>query len=213
MPSCCMALPGVGKLALAERFAQLLLCEKPGQGAQPCGACEGCRWFLGGKPSRCPLSRARSPGPRPAATRGGGRRGEGKERKPSSTRSGSSRRARLRGFRPRRLAPGRAAGRDRPPGGRHEHCDGQLAAEEPRGAAGGRDVPPGLAPAGAPAADDSQPLRAGAGAAAGGEGCRRLAGGAGREATPSAGSPLPAARRCVRWTTRRASGARRSSAS
>ena len=36
---------GVGKLALAERVAQLLLCEgKP----KPCGACDGCRWFLGG---------------------------------------------------------------------------------------------------------------------------------------------------------------------
>lgn len=40
--------PGVGKLALAERFAQLLLCEKKGQGAGPCGRCEGCRWFLAG---------------------------------------------------------------------------------------------------------------------------------------------------------------------
>lgn len=40
--------PGVGKLALAERFAQLLLCEKRGRGTNPCGACEGCRWFLGG---------------------------------------------------------------------------------------------------------------------------------------------------------------------
>ena len=40
--------PGVGKLALAERFAQLLLCEKRGQGISPCGACQGCRWFLGG---------------------------------------------------------------------------------------------------------------------------------------------------------------------
>jgi DNA polymerase-3 subunit delta' len=40
--------PGVGKLALAERFAQLLLCEKRGGGTDPCGACEGCRWFLGG---------------------------------------------------------------------------------------------------------------------------------------------------------------------
>lgn len=40
--------PGVGKLALAERFAQLLLCEKRGQGAVPCGRCEGCRWFLAG---------------------------------------------------------------------------------------------------------------------------------------------------------------------
>lgn len=39
-------MPGVGKLALAERFAQLLLCEKRGQGSTPCGACEACRWFL-----------------------------------------------------------------------------------------------------------------------------------------------------------------------
>ena len=32
-------------LALAERAAQLLLCEgKP----KPCGACDGCRWFLSG---------------------------------------------------------------------------------------------------------------------------------------------------------------------
>jgi DNA polymerase-3 subunit delta' len=39
---------GVGKLALAERFAQLLLCESAGETAKPCGACAGCRWFLGG---------------------------------------------------------------------------------------------------------------------------------------------------------------------
>jgi len=38
--------PGVGKLALAERFAQLLLCERRGQATVPCGACEACRWFL-----------------------------------------------------------------------------------------------------------------------------------------------------------------------
>lgn len=38
---------GVGKLALAERFAQLLLCEVAGQGTEPCGTCPACRWFLG----------------------------------------------------------------------------------------------------------------------------------------------------------------------
>jgi DNA polymerase-3 subunit delta' len=39
---------GVCKLELAERFAQLLLCERQGQGTAPCGGCSGCRWFLGG---------------------------------------------------------------------------------------------------------------------------------------------------------------------
>ena len=39
--------PGVGKLALAERFAQLLVCESPASSA-PCGRCEGCRWFAAG---------------------------------------------------------------------------------------------------------------------------------------------------------------------
>ena len=38
---------GVGKLGLAERFAQALLCESAPAKA-PCGACEGCRWFLAG---------------------------------------------------------------------------------------------------------------------------------------------------------------------
>lgn len=36
---------GVGKLALAERFAQILLCE---QENKPCGTCAGCRWYLAG---------------------------------------------------------------------------------------------------------------------------------------------------------------------
>lgn len=35
---------GVGKLALAERFAQFLVCEKRGKLTEPCGACDGCRW-------------------------------------------------------------------------------------------------------------------------------------------------------------------------
>ena len=37
---------GTGKLALAERIAQLLLCESPAR--KPCGSCEGCRWFAAG---------------------------------------------------------------------------------------------------------------------------------------------------------------------
>jgi len=37
--------PGIGKRALAEYFAQSLLCESPAGGGYPCGACGGCRWF------------------------------------------------------------------------------------------------------------------------------------------------------------------------
>ena len=37
---------GIGKLALAERVSQLLLCE--GAGQKPCGVCDACRWFLAG---------------------------------------------------------------------------------------------------------------------------------------------------------------------
>lgn len=40
--------PGIGKLALAELFASLLLCEGRSQATSPCGVCDGCRWFLGG---------------------------------------------------------------------------------------------------------------------------------------------------------------------
>ncbi len=39
---------GVGKLALAERVAQLLLCEHAQLAARPCGNCDGCRWYLAG---------------------------------------------------------------------------------------------------------------------------------------------------------------------
>jgi DNA polymerase III subunit delta' len=39
---------GVGKLALAERFVQSLLCEAAAAGDAPCGKCEGCRWIAAG---------------------------------------------------------------------------------------------------------------------------------------------------------------------
>ena len=39
---------GIGKLDLARRFAQRVLCETPAT-IQPCGACEGCHWFQAGQ--------------------------------------------------------------------------------------------------------------------------------------------------------------------
>lgn len=39
---------GTGKLSLARRFAQLLLCETAGA-IEPCGKCDGCRWFAAGQ--------------------------------------------------------------------------------------------------------------------------------------------------------------------
>lgn len=38
---------GVGKLALAEQAAQMVVCETKGD-KRPCGQCEGCRWFAAG---------------------------------------------------------------------------------------------------------------------------------------------------------------------
>jgi len=39
---------GIGKLALAEQFAQFLLCEASPGTSKPCNACDGCRWYLAG---------------------------------------------------------------------------------------------------------------------------------------------------------------------
>lgn len=39
---------GVGKLALAERIAKLLLCEHADVGKRPCGSCGACRWYEAG---------------------------------------------------------------------------------------------------------------------------------------------------------------------
>jgi DNA polymerase-3 subunit delta' len=39
---------GIGKLALAEEFARLLLCETTQGTRKPCGTCDGCRWYLAG---------------------------------------------------------------------------------------------------------------------------------------------------------------------
>ena len=75
--------PGVGKLALAERFAQLLVCEGRKQATQPCGACDGCRWFLAGTHPDIrflePETMARN-----VAEPEEGEEGKGKDRKPSN---------------------------------------------------------------------------------------------------------------------------------
>lgn len=40
--------PQIGKRALAEHFAQSLLCETPAAKGHPCGECQACRWFADG---------------------------------------------------------------------------------------------------------------------------------------------------------------------
>ncbi|WP_255991127.1 DNA polymerase III subunit delta' [Chitinolyticbacter albus] len=40
--------PGVGKRRFAERLAAWFLCEAPSKTTEPCGVCEGCRWFAAG---------------------------------------------------------------------------------------------------------------------------------------------------------------------
>jgi DNA polymerase-3 subunit delta' len=39
---------GIGKLALGESMAQLILCESAELARRPCGGCEACRWFAAG---------------------------------------------------------------------------------------------------------------------------------------------------------------------
>ena len=39
---------GIGKSALADAFAQSLLCEAPQADAQACGRCDACRWYAAG---------------------------------------------------------------------------------------------------------------------------------------------------------------------
>lgn len=40
--------PGIGKRRFAEYLAQYLLCESDEADVEPCGICEGCRWYLSG---------------------------------------------------------------------------------------------------------------------------------------------------------------------
>lgn len=40
--------PGIGKRCFAEYLAQFLLCESPKKFSEPCGVCDGCRWYLSG---------------------------------------------------------------------------------------------------------------------------------------------------------------------
>ena len=50
--------PGVGKLALAEQLAALLLCEQRGAEPEPCGQCPGCRMVAAGThPDRLTVTR------------------------------------------------------------------------------------------------------------------------------------------------------------
>jgi len=44
---------GIGKLQLAERFTQSLLCEAVDTAGEPCGECPGCRWLGAGSHPDC----------------------------------------------------------------------------------------------------------------------------------------------------------------
>jgi DNA polymerase-3 subunit delta' len=44
---------GIGKLQLAERFTQSLLCEAVDAAGEPCGECPGCRWLGAGSHPDC----------------------------------------------------------------------------------------------------------------------------------------------------------------
>lgn len=71
---------GVGKLALAERIAQRLLCEAPERSRRPCGACDACRWFLAGNH---PDFRRLEPEALSSEPVAGGEEGAKRQKKPS----------------------------------------------------------------------------------------------------------------------------------
>jgi len=75
---------GIGKNALAIRFANLLLCESP-MSSSPCGRCEGCRWFRDGNHPDFRLVQPESMAEDPEVEEGGqGEERPGKKAKPSN---------------------------------------------------------------------------------------------------------------------------------
>ena len=73
---------GIGKLELAERFAQFMLCEAAGKREEPCGKCDGCRWFLAGHHPDMRFVEPETIARRPAGESGEG--GEKSKAKPSA---------------------------------------------------------------------------------------------------------------------------------
>ena len=73
---------GIGKLELAERFAQFMLCEAAGKRDAPCGKCDGCRWFLAGHHPDTRFVEPETIARRPAAESGEG--AEKSKAKPSA---------------------------------------------------------------------------------------------------------------------------------
>ena len=137
--------------------AQLLLCE--GTGKKPCGACDGCRWFLAGNHPDFrrvePEALAKVPPPRmPTTKRRRRKRDQAAEHRDQGRPGARARRLPLRALAPRRRARGAGPSRRG-----HERERRQRAAQGTRGAARRRDVHPGVAPPGAAPADHPQPLR------------------------------------------------------
>lgn len=75
---------GVGKLGLAERVAQLILCEFADAARRPCGTCEGCRWFAAGSHPDFRRVEPEALAPAAAATSEGGDSEPAKKAKPSN---------------------------------------------------------------------------------------------------------------------------------
>lgn len=74
---------GVGKLALAERVANLLLCEADDAARKPCGACSGCRWYAAGTHPDFRRIEPEALAPEPAPAEEGAEPGPAKKGKPS----------------------------------------------------------------------------------------------------------------------------------
>ena len=75
---------GIGKLALAERFAQFLLCEARTATGDACGRCDACRWYAAGSHPDMRRVEPEAIARQPFADAGDGPAGSARASKPSA---------------------------------------------------------------------------------------------------------------------------------